>query len=70
MVDGITLDAAAGTLGVTPTHLVRAFGAEYGIAPHRYLTGRRLDRARRLLLAGMQRRGRGSGRWGSTTRRT
>ncbi len=52
VVEGITLDAAAGTLGVTPTHLVRAFGAEYGIAPHRYLTGRRLDRARRLLLAG------------------
>jgi AraC-like DNA-binding protein len=37
---------------VTTTHLVRAFGAEYGIAPHRYLTGRRLDQARRLLLAG------------------
>jgi AraC-like DNA-binding protein len=53
VVDGITLDAAAGTLGVTATHLVRAFGAEYGIAPHRYLTGRRLDRARRMLLSGV-----------------
>ncbi|CAN5467109.1 hypothetical protein BH09ACT12_BH09ACT12_27470 [soil metagenome] len=31
---------------------MRSFSAAYGIAPHRYLTGRRLDRARRLLLAG------------------
>ena len=43
---------AGRTLGATPTHLVRAFSAQFGIAPHRYLTGRRLDRARRLLLAG------------------
>jgi AraC-like DNA-binding protein len=50
--EGITLDDAAAVLGVSATHLVRAFGAEYGIAPHRYLTGRRLDRARRLLLSG------------------
>jgi len=52
VVQGITLGEAAATLGVSATHLVRAFGAEYGIAPHRYLTGRRLDRARRLLLSG------------------
>ncbi|MBZ5737565.1 helix-turn-helix transcriptional regulator [Nocardioides mangrovi] len=52
VVDGVTLDAAAAALGTSPTHLVRAFGAEFGIAPHRYLTGRRLDRARRMLLAG------------------
>ena len=45
---GLTLEAAGSDLGVSPTHLVRAFGAEYGIAQHRYLTGRRLDRARRL----------------------
>lgn len=49
---GITLDRAATQLGVTPTHLVRAFGTEFGIPPHRYLVGRRLDRARRLLLSG------------------
>lgn len=52
VVEGVGLDEAAATLGVSPTHLVRVFGAEYGIAPHRYLTGRRLDRARRLLLSG------------------
>lgn len=47
-----TLTDAGAALGVSPTHLVRAFSGAYGIAPHRYLTGRRLDRARRLLLAG------------------
>lgn len=54
VVEGISLDAASALLGATPTHLVRAFGREFGIAPHRYLTGRRLDRARRLLLDGEQ----------------
>jgi AraC-like DNA-binding protein len=48
----VTLESASAALGVTPTHLVRAFSARYGVAPHRYLTGRRVDRARRLLLAG------------------
>lgn len=52
LVEGLTLPTAAAALGTSPTHLVRSFGAEFGIAPHRYLTGRRLDRARRLLLAG------------------
>lgn len=32
---------------------MRAFSRAYGIAPHGYVTGRRIDRARRLLLAGM-----------------
>ncbi len=50
--DGITLAEAADEIGAHPIHLVRTFGREMGIAPHRYLTGRRLDRARRLLLAG------------------
>jgi AraC-like DNA-binding protein len=31
---------------------VRCFGGRFGLPPHRYLTGRRVDRARRLLLAG------------------
>lgn len=52
VVEGVSLAEASVTLGATPTHLVRAFGREYGIAPHRYLTGRRVDRARRLLLEG------------------
>ncbi len=52
VVDGVSLDQAAAELGAAPTHLVRSFGQAYGIAPHRYLTGRRVDRARRLLLDG------------------
>lgn len=49
---GLTLAEAAVVLGASETRLVRAFTHEIGIAPHRYLTGRRLDRARHLLLAG------------------
>ena len=65
----LSLPVAARTLGAHPTHLVRAFGAEFGIPPHRYLTGRRLDDARRRLLAGS---GRPTSRSpsGSTTRPT
>jgi AraC-like DNA-binding protein len=36
-----------------PAHLVRTFSREFGISPHQYLTGRRVDLARRLLLDGM-----------------
>ena len=52
VVDGISLAAAADVLDAHPTHLVRAFSRAMGIPPHRYLTGRRLDRARHLLLDG------------------
>ncbi|MGN6326673.1 AraC family transcriptional regulator [Pseudolysinimonas sp.] len=47
-----TLASAAVELGASPTRLVRAFTAAYGIPPHRYLTGRRVDLARHLLLRG------------------
>jgi AraC-like DNA-binding protein len=50
--EGCTLDDAAARLEVTPTHLIRAFGREYGMPPHQYLTGRRVELARRLLLSG------------------
>lgn len=50
---GTTLVEAAATLAAHPTHLVRSFTRRYGLPPHRYLTGRRIDLARRLLLAGM-----------------
>jgi AraC-like DNA-binding protein len=52
LVEGVTLDTAAGLLQAHPAHLVRAFSGAYGIAPHQYLTARRVDRARRLLLDG------------------
>ncbi|MGY1754530.1 AraC family transcriptional regulator [Blastococcus sp. SYSU D01042] len=51
--DGVDLGEAAARFGVTPTHLVRAFTRRHGLPPHRYLTGRRIDRARRLLLDGV-----------------
>ncbi|WP_205783986.1 AraC family transcriptional regulator [Microbacterium sp. 10M-3C3] len=35
-----------------PSHLIRAFSRAYGMPPHRYVTGRRVDLARRLLVAG------------------
>jgi len=49
---GITLASAAAVLHAHPTHLVRSFTRRYGLPPHAYLTGRRVDLARRLLLAG------------------
>jgi AraC-like DNA-binding protein len=50
--EGCTLTDVAAQFGVTPTHLIRAFSHHYGLPPHRYLTGRRVEVARRLLLAG------------------
>lgn len=52
VIAGITLSHAAATLGADPHHLVRAFRREIGVSPHRYLVGRRVDLARRGLLAG------------------
>lgn len=53
LVESFTIAEAARLLGAHPSHLVRAFSQAYGIAPYRYLTGRRVDRARRLLLDGL-----------------
>ncbi|MGC0416226.1 AraC family transcriptional regulator [Embleya sp. AB8] len=52
-VEGVTLREAGELLYAHPTHLVRAFGREFGIGPHQYLTGRRVELARGLLLDGM-----------------
>lgn len=52
VVDGIRLQDAASALQVSPAHLVRTFTGTYGIPPHRYLTGRRIDVARKRLLGG------------------
>ncbi|WP_125775836.1 AraC family transcriptional regulator [Antribacter gilvus] len=48
----VRLADLAAALGVTTPHLVRSFTREFGLPPHRYLVGRRLDLARRRLLAG------------------
>ncbi|WP_211771096.1 helix-turn-helix transcriptional regulator [Kutzneria sp. CA-103260] len=50
---GLTLDEAAGLLHTHPAHLVRAFTRRFGIPPHLYLTGRRVELARQLLLSGL-----------------
>ncbi|MGW7077449.1 AraC family transcriptional regulator [Streptomyces sp. NPDC054866] len=52
LLEGVTLEEAARLVHAHPTHLVRAFSGAYGIAPHQYVMSRRVDRARRLLLAG------------------
>jgi AraC-like DNA-binding protein len=49
--DGIA--AVVASLGVTTPHLVRSFVTAYGIAPHQYVVGRRLDLARRRLRDGV-----------------
>jgi len=48
----LTLAEAGRILHVSPAHLVRCFTRTFGIAPHRYLVGRRVDAARRRLLDG------------------
>ena len=49
----VTLRQASETIHSHPAHLVRMFSREFGISPHQYLTGRRIDLARGLLLDGM-----------------
>jgi AraC-like DNA-binding protein len=49
---GVSLREAAAILHAHPTHLIRCFKQTYGLPPHSYLTGKRIDQARRLLLDG------------------
>jgi len=53
-VAGVSLAEAARILHAHPTHLVRAFRDAFGLPPHAYLTGRRVERARALLLHGQR----------------
>jgi AraC-like DNA-binding protein len=52
VVPGISLRQAASLLHFHPAYLVRSFTAEFGMSPHKYLVSRRVDVARRLILAG------------------
>jgi AraC-like DNA-binding protein len=52
LVAGLTLRDAAQTLHAHPASLVRHFAGAFGLPPHRYLTARRVEAARRRLLAG------------------
>ncbi|HEY4459911.1 MAG TPA: AraC family transcriptional regulator [Pseudonocardiaceae bacterium] len=49
---GLPLDEAARILHSEPTQLIRAFTRRFSLPPHRYLTGRRVELARKLLLDG------------------
>ena len=49
----LTLREASDALHAHPAHLVRMFSRKFGISPHQYLTSRRVELARRLLLDGM-----------------
>ena len=48
----VKLAQLAGVVGLSPAHLVRAFGRAYGLPPHRYQTALRIDRTKRLLAVG------------------
>jgi AraC-like DNA-binding protein len=47
-----TLAQAGRELAASPSHLVRCFTGTFGIAPHQYVTARRIDAARKRLLDG------------------
>jgi AraC-like DNA-binding protein len=48
----LSLAEAAATLDRSVPHLVRSFTRQFGLSPHAYLIGRRVEAARQLLLAG------------------
>lgn len=52
LTERFTVAEAGSVLGAHPSHLIRAFSKAYGIPPHRYVTGRRVDLARRFMVAG------------------
>lgn len=52
VVAGLSLATAAQRLHFDPAYLVRSFGRAFGMSPHQYLISRRVDLARRLILAG------------------
>jgi AraC family transcriptional regulator len=46
----LTVDALAAVAALSPFHFARAFKASTGLAPHQFVTARRVDRAKTLLL--------------------
>lgn len=51
LADDVSLTALAAAAGLSPFHFSRLFKKSTGLAPHRYLTLRRVERARTLLMA-------------------
>jgi AraC-like DNA-binding protein len=50
--EATTIGQAADAVGVGPTQLARAFSTVFGIAPHGYVLGRRVEAARERILGG------------------
>ncbi len=49
--DGVSLEDLASEVGLSRYHFARAFKTSTGVSPHRYLTQRRVDKAKELLRA-------------------
>ena len=50
--EAITLAAAAASVGETPSRLARSFSTVFGLPPHAYVLGKRLEAARDRILRG------------------
>jgi len=49
LADNVSLHALAQVVRLSPYHFVRCFKQSFGVPPHRYLTAKRIDRAKTLL---------------------
>jgi AraC family transcriptional regulator len=49
LAEDISLSSLAALVQLSPYHFSRAFKQSFGVPPHRYLTGRRIERAKSLL---------------------
>jgi AraC family transcriptional regulator len=49
LAEEVRLATLAQLVDLSPYHFVRAFGASFGVPPHRYHVGRRIERAKALL---------------------
>jgi AraC-like DNA-binding protein len=52
LTETVTLATAGRVIGANPAHLVRTFTRTFGISPHAYVLGRRIELARQRLLDG------------------
>lgn len=50
----LNLESAAAILSRSAPHLIRSFRREFGVSPYAYVVGRRIDKARSLLLQGVR----------------
>lgn len=50
LAEKVSRPVLASVVGLSPYHFARAFRTSFGVPPHRYHMGRRMNRARELLL--------------------